>query len=275
MCVRLKTGFTDFKPQRIRNAIRATVPGGAVSFNRIGFHHFAIFLGWARPKGDDSEPIPLLCHLSGDATSHPTSVRLEDFRDIVQNSIIRVYRCYCSASRRSQVICGEKVSHQTNLTLAVPLLRLPRLIVGSSMVGAAALSESFSCAGKLEDSRSLGVLNPDMDLIEITLSNRGLNLTSIKLNASCTRDFEGCSRFCKQTLYSCNTCAGAAVCKTCQKFCHKDCQLTAGKVQDGQCHCTHSKRKEATQLHPKMISEIKSQREIEMVLNDSFRITVG
>uniref|UniRef100_A0A1I8J0N8 LRAT domain-containing protein n=1 Tax=Macrostomum lignano TaxID=282301 RepID=A0A1I8J0N8_9PLAT len=259
MCVRLKTGFTDFKPQSIRNAIRATVPGGAVSFNRIGFHHFAIFLGWARPKGDDSEPIPLLCHLSGDATSHPTSVRLEDFRDIVQNSIIRVYRCYCSASRRSQVIleclyrvgtigfnpvtnncehfvrqviCGEKVSHQTNLTLAVPLLRLPRLIIGSSMVGAAALSESFSCAGKLEDSRSLGMLNPDMDLIEITLSNRGLNLTSIKLNASCTRDFEGCSRFCKQTLYSCNTCAGAAVCKTCQKFCHKDCQLTAGKVQD-------------------------------------------
>ncbi|PAA49923.1 hypothetical protein BOX15_Mlig006329g2 [Macrostomum lignano] len=279
MCVGFTNGYSDFASDRVEEAIVAAVPGSAVSFNRIGFFHFAVFLGWAWPKGDDSEPIPLLCHLSGDASTKPVaSVRLDDFRDIVQSCTIRVYNCKCSASKRSQVIlnclylvgkagynpltnncehfvreviCGQSTSYQAVWTLAAPLIQLPRILLGSAVVGAATSSASSNCASKFEENRSLGLLNPERDLIEIILSKHGLHLQGVKLNSVCTREFGGLSTFPMQFLYTCRSCSGSekmAVCRPCQKLCHAKCIFRTGIVSENVCRCSHAMKSEAVQL---------------------------
>ena len=51
MCVGFTNGYYDFKPAKWTDSLNVLKAGSAISFDRIGYYHFAIFLG--RTEGEN------------------------------------------------------------------------------------------------------------------------------------------------------------------------------------------------------------------------------
>uniref|UniRef100_A0A1I8IWA4 t-SNARE coiled-coil homology domain-containing protein n=1 Tax=Macrostomum lignano TaxID=282301 RepID=A0A1I8IWA4_9PLAT len=218
------------------------------------------------------EPIPLVCHFSGDASSEPmASVRLDDLREVVQNSTVRVYKCSCEPAKRMRVVreslarVGEegynlvtnncehfvrdiinnrKFSYQSFWTFAAPLVQLPRLLIGAPIGGSIASSASLSAcvASSLTKFASLGLINPDMDLLEISLSGSSGLSASVDVNPCCTKVYTGPNQSIEQELYHCLTCGitgSRVVCRACVFMCHTDCDTRCFNDGPGFCDCQH------------------------------------
>uniref|UniRef100_A0A1I8G0G9 LRAT domain-containing protein n=1 Tax=Macrostomum lignano TaxID=282301 RepID=A0A1I8G0G9_9PLAT len=267
MCVGFTNGYDDFSASRADDALKAMVPGSAISFNRVALGHFAIFLGWAFPRGGQSDPVPLLCHFSGEVASNArVSVRIDDFRDVVGLSPIRVFHCKCSAEKRARVVLdclkrvgetnynlmknncehfvrevingkGEKKSYQARLAV----LQIPRLPLGTVFWSSSSSALAMKCCKISLTNGSYGLFDPLMDLLEIMVDNNGLSAT-VQKYAKCTADFFACkdARFVQELYHSSSN---QVVCRPCREGCHGG-SLTncVSYVISDVCRCSHGRQ---------------------------------